>query len=85
MHIQRHYDPHRDLLELRRLHDIACLPRLSRGGLTTCHLSMREGVNHRNGAHLGAGNLFAPGIATARMERLWNVMKKGLPAGDNLR
>src|SRR6266545_230978 len=38
VHIQSAYDLHRDLLELHGLERPACLPRLSRGGPTTCHL-----------------------------------------------
>jgi hypothetical protein len=38
VHIQRAYDLHRDLLELQVLNDPRALPRLRRGGPTTCHL-----------------------------------------------
>src|SRR6266545_7832041 len=43
MHIQRHYDPHRDLLELRRSTRHRVTTTLEPRGLTTCHLSMKKG------------------------------------------
>src|SRR5439155_21358745 len=45
MNVQGAYDLHRDLLELHGLeHDLRALPRLCRGGPTTCHLCGQLGA-----------------------------------------
>src|SRR6266545_345513 len=91
VHIQSAYDLHRDLLELHGLERLACLPRLSRGGPTTCHLygapwlqPAASGGKSRSRENGGITPNRLPSVATGcrghNMVR--NAMKKGLPRSD---
>jgi hypothetical protein len=47
--------------------------------------SYTEGVKPVSREREGAESDFSSGISATGIERLWNVMKKGLLAGDTLR